>query len=62
MQIKSPVHPELVEGLVAIIDWYLFNPIMVRQADMTASHSTKPLKNNGQVAGYHHERIKSASR
>jgi hypothetical protein len=31
-EIKSSVRPELVEGLAAPIDWYRFNPIMVRQA------------------------------
>ena len=31
-RIKSPVRPELVEGLAVPIDCYRFNPIMVRQA------------------------------
>ena len=33
-QTKSPVRPELVEGLVELIDCYRFNPIMVRQVLM----------------------------
>ena len=33
-RIKSPVRPELVEGLAVPIDCYRFNPIMVRQALM----------------------------
>jgi len=31
---KSPVRPELVEWLAEPIDYYEFNPIMVRQALM----------------------------
>jgi len=34
MPIKSSVRPELVEGLAIPIDYYRFNPIMVRQALM----------------------------
>jgi hypothetical protein len=33
-QIKSPVRPELVEGLAEQTDYFRLNPIMVRQLTM----------------------------
>ena len=68
----NTVRPELVEGtngaqnrivewLAASIKHYKFNPIMVRQADETTSHSTRPSNDESQVAGYHHERIKTVA-
>ena len=41
-QIKSPVRPELVEGLAVPIDCYRFNPIMVRQAHHERIKSALP--------------------
>jgi hypothetical protein len=41
-EIKSSVRPELVEGLAAPIDWYRFNPIMVRQAHHERIKSADP--------------------